>query len=351
MKRLLVVTTVHPSDDPRIREKHIRTLATDFNVLYATKLPAPSDRDGIEWHPLRGGRAVRWFRALRVMLAARVDVIVVHDPELIPVAVAVRTLRGVPVVFDLHENVPALAFTRTSIPRPLRRPLAGTARFWLSVAERSFPITLAEDGYRSLFRWNHPVFPNYLDAGSLPEPTAEERGGVVYVGDVTEQRGAVTLLDAAVRAGVDSVTYVGRCNDELRERIVERAAGTGIDVRVLGWRTHTEAMAIAGRAAVGVSPLHDTPNYRNSLPTKTLEYLAMGTPVVASDLPGTRNVIGTLPGVRLVPPGDVEALASALEAVDAELAAAAAAGTDDVRKRFRWPAEAVREFYASLTAG
>jgi len=352
VRRLLVVTTVHPADDPRIREKYVRTLSVDFDVIYATKPLAPVDRDGFEWRRLSGGRFVRWLGALRLMLTARVDAVAIHDPELIPAAVVVRSLRGIPVVFDLHENVPALAYTRTSVPRLLRRPLAGVARFWLSVAERSLAISLAEDNYRSLFRWDHPVFANYLDDSSLPEPVVgDHRSGVVYVGDVTEQRGALTLLDAALRAGVDSITYVGRCNDELRKRLLERAAGTRMDVRILGWRPHAEAMAIAGRATVGVSPLHDTPNYRDSLPTKTLEYLAMGTPVVASDLPGTRTVIGSLPGVLLVPPGDVDALAGALASVDEEFIDQAGKGADVIRERFRWPAGDVREFYASLFDG
>ena len=350
-RRLLVVTTVHPADDPRIREKYIRALSADFDVEYATKPPPPSDDGGLDWRSLSGGRISRWFSALRFMLTTRADVIAIHDPELIPAGVFTRIVRKKPVVFDLHENVPGQILTKQAVPIWLRRPLAFLARSWLSMAERTLALTLAEEGYGSLFRLRHPVFPNYPDASLLPQSDTGRRNGVVYVGDVTEQRGAVTLLDAVAGAGLDPVTYVGRCSEDLRRRLLERAGEAEVEIELRGWLPHAEAMAIAGRAMVGVSPLHDTPNYRHSLPTKTLEYLALGTPVVASDLVGTASVIGSLPGVRLVPAGDVKSLAAALAAVDDDLVAEAAAGVAEVRRRYRWPSDDVRAFYASLLDG
>ncbi|MEA2023395.1 MAG: glycosyltransferase [Actinomycetota bacterium] len=347
-RRLLVVTTVHPADDPRIREKHIRTLGVDFDVTYATKAPPPSDTEAIEWRVLSGGRVARWFAALRLMLTARADVIAIHDPELIPAGIVASVVRRIPVVFDMHENVPALARTRVSVPTWLRWPFGVAARGLLAAADRMLVVTVAEAGYGTLLNSEPPVFPNFLDESRLPEVPTGARSGVIYVGDVTEQRGAVTILKAVASVDAGPLTYVGRCSPDLRRTLLEQAAALGVDIELAGWTPHAEAMEMAGSAAVGVSPLHDLPNYRHSLPTKTLEYLAMGTPVVASDLPGTRAVIGSLPGATLVPPGGVAALANALVAVDEDAIAAASAGAPEVRRRFRWPADEVRTLYASL---
>lgn len=348
MPRLLVVTSVHPSDDPRIREKHIRTLAEAFDVTYATKPPAPSDLTGLRWRGLAGGRLRRWLAALRIMLTARVDVIVFHDPELIPAGILVRLVRRIPVVFDLHENVPAQMLTKESLPSMLRFPLAVAARFWIAWVDRTLEVTLAEDGYGALFRSERPVFPNYPDTAHFPTPDVGPRSGVVYVGDVTEQRGALTLLEAVAASGATAVTYVGRCSDGLRSRLLERGDELGVEIELLGWRPHQEAMMIAARAHVGVSPLHDVPNYRHSLPTKTLEYLALGTPVIASDLPGTSSVIGGLPGVRLVAPSSVLELSVALDAVDDVVQADAVSGAAEIRRQYQWPKKAVADFYRSL---
>ncbi|MGD2061408.1 MAG: glycosyltransferase, partial [Acidimicrobiia bacterium] len=110
-----------------------------------------------------------------------------------------------------------------------------------------------------------------------------------------------------------------------------------------------EAMAVLARASVGLCPLRDLPNYRSSQPTKILEYLAMGLPVVASDLPGTRSLVAGLDAVFLTEPGDSDALAGAISrARDPEVLAAARAQADMIRDRYSWPASEVVGFYESL---
>lgn len=352
-RRLLVVSSVHPPDDPRIREKLIRTLASDWEVAYATQQPGPADLDGIEWIPLSGTRPQRWLAALRLVISRPTDVLVVHDPELLPIAVATRAVRRIPVVLDLHENLPAQMETRPATPHWARRPLAVSTGWVLRSAERMLTITLAEAGYRSLFRRDHLVFANYPVPEALPDP-AESDGSVVYVGDVSEARGALVLVEAVarLRPGPELV-MVGRYPDELGTRLRAMAAGLGVDLRLTGWRSHPEAMRVAARAGVAVSPLLDLPNYRSSLPTKILEYLEIGVPVVASDLPGTRAAVGDLPGVTLVPPGDAPALAGEVQRALAQPSQRDEArdNIDSVRSSFAWPAAAVKRFYAGLRAG
>ena len=91
--RLLVLTTIHDHDDPRVRERTMASLAAAFEVDYATREPGPTRQDDLTWLELRGGRIRRWFGALRLMLSGRYDVVSIHDPELIPGALLVRLLR------------------------------------------------------------------------------------------------------------------------------------------------------------------------------------------------------------------------------------------------------------------
>jgi len=84
--RALVVTSVHRADDPRIRERTVCSLAGAFEVRYATRAPGPSRGGDHEWAELKGGRLRRWWGALRQMCRSGVDVVSVHDPELIPAA-------------------------------------------------------------------------------------------------------------------------------------------------------------------------------------------------------------------------------------------------------------------------
>jgi len=285
------------------------------------------------------------------MLRGDLAVVSVHDPELIPAALVARLLRRVPVVVDVHEDVPAQMLHKEWVARPLRRPLASASRALLRLAERFCVVTLAEEGYRHRFRREHPVFPNYPAAGSLP-PLAEDAGYLVYVGDITEERGALDMVEAVgAMSRPRPLRLLGRCGADLAERLRRRAVELGVSLEVIGPLPHRAAMEQAAGASAGLSLLHPLPNYLNSLPTKVVEYLQMGLAVVAADLPGTRAAVAGLAGVELVVPGD-PAAAAALDRVagDGSARREAAAQAPALRERLVWPEAAVVAVYREAAA-
>lgn len=66
---------------------------------------------------------------------------------------------------------------------------------------------------------------------------------------------------------------------------------------------------------VGLCPLRDHLNYRYSLPTKLLDYMAAGLAVVASDLPRTAEIAGDTACAVLHEPGNTEELQQCVRAV------------------------------------
>lgn len=344
---VLVVTVVHWPDDTRIRERLIRTLSTEFDVVYAARSPGPSDQAGLEYVELRGARIGRNLRAIWLALTRDWDVLVIHDPELVVGGVLARLLRRRPVVFDVHEDGPASAYTRAWVPHPLRGVLSVSMRRLLRLVEPLLTVTLAEPGYQRLFARPHPTFPNYPDTAGYPEAASSGDGPVLYLGDVTYERGVDVAVAACSRLQM-SLRLIGRITSETRSRLLEES-DLGTLLTIDGLVPNRVAVHALTEGSVGVAPLRDLPNYRNSQPTKILEYLAVGLPVVASDLPGTRDLVEGLDAVFLVPPGDPEAMARAItEARSSEVATAARAQAPTVRSRFRWPADEVREFYRSL---
>ncbi len=306
------------------------------------------DQEGIQWIELVGGRIRRGARAGWMLLRGRYEVASLHDPEMLPAGIA-AALLGRTVVFDVHENVPAQLRTKDWIPGVFRRPLAWLVARMLRIAEKRLAITLAEEGYRELFSGTHPVFPNYLVGQPPPPQDPDGEVGVVYLGDVTEARGLLLAVEAVAAAGATRMTVMGRCKPAFRSQLVATAEREGLDLVFHGFVDPDEALRISARALLGLSPLLDTPNYRASLPTKVLEYLAVGIPTVASDLPGTRRVVGEKPGVTLVAPGDVGAWQVAVAAVlaDPGQRAAARAGAAAIRASYVWPDDAVRAFYGA----
>jgi glycosyltransferase involved in cell wall biosynthesis len=250
----------------------------------------------------------------------------------------------------VHENLPATLREKRRVPRPLRRLVARVVTGMLTLADRWIPMTLAEDSYRTLFTRDHPVFPNFLAIGDVELTDPAQRSGVVYLGDVTEERGLLDAVAAVGRSAATRLTLIGRAGPEVREWIGALAWEEGVEVTFTGFLPPDEALPLVGRHAVALSLLHDVPNYRDSLPTKMLEYLAMGVPVVASDLPTSRAVLSDAVAVEWVPPGDRHAIAAAIDRLssDPAMARAAVSQAPVIRERFRWPADRVRRFYAEV---
>src|SRR6185369_4169633 len=93
-------------------------------------------------------------------------------------------------------------------------------------------------------------------------------------------------------------------------------------------------------AAIGVIPLLADAFTNYMLPTKLLEYVAMGVPVIASDLLSVRDYFSDRQ-IRYVNPGDVEDLAGALRqllsAPDVRRRLAIAAGS--FYQQYNWSSE------------
>lgn len=345
--RLLVLTTVHGADDPRIRERTIGSLTAEFDVDYASRPPVPACTEDIEWIELPGGRFRRWWAGMRLMWSGRYDLVSIHDPELIPAALAARLLRRRRVVLDVHEHVPGQLLYKDWVWRPLRRTLAWLSHRLLRLAERFLHLTLAEDGYHVLFRHRHPVFANYPAEGSLPEP-ADPSGYLVYVGVVNEYRGATAMVEAVARMQAPlPLTMVGRIDPGMEERLPVLARRLGVELTMTGPRPHREAMQIASRGVAGLALMADVPNNRWSQPTKVFEYLGMGVPLVASRLPGIELAVEGLGAVWLVPPGDRDAVGRALDrvATDPGFRRAATRQAPALRAELVWPAAEVRRVY------
>lgn len=145
---------------------------------------------------------------------------------------------------------------------------------------------------------------------------------VLYAGTVGMAHGLGTLLDAAellaARGGpAPEVTIAGDGaeGEPLRARL-ERDGPAG--VRMLGAVSSDRIPGLYAEADVAVVMLRDRPIFRGALPTKMLEAMAAGRPVVlAARGEAARVLEGAGAGV-VVAPEDPEALAGALAVLAAD---------------------------------
>jgi len=362
--RVVVCTIVHHPSDARIYHRQITALLeTGHQVTYIAPAEAEqfsAERTGPQLRVIAvpravGRRRLGALRAARRELARQADgadVLLIHDPELL-LALPPRRKRP-PTVWDVHEDTAAALGTKAWLPRPLRPAAAAAVHAAERLAERRLHLFLAEQGYVPRFSRTHPVVPNttYVPATAAPPDPAGSIQRVVYVGHLSPDRGVAEMIEVAtlLRPHAIAVELIGPADARARA-MIEPAQAKGL-LRWPGFVPNDQAMRMVDGALAGLSLLQDEPNFRHSMPTKVVEYMARGVPVVSTPLPAAADLVTRYECGFVVPFGDPRAAADAVLqlAGDASLRAKMGSrGHDAALSSLGWPAGA-RAFVAQLEA-
>ncbi|CAM3634272.1 glycosyltransferase family 4 protein [Nocardiopsis rhodophaea] len=346
----VVATVVHHPEDARILHRQIRAL---LDAGHTVTYIAPFRERGVTpWPELTaidvpraaGRRRLHSLRAARRLLAEHApsaDVLLFHDPELL-----LALPRNRPVtVWDVHEDTAASVLTKPWLPRPLRRPLGPVVRACERRAEHRMQLILAEEGYRDRFALPHPVVPNTT---YVPERPGRQPGTdrVVYLGQLSAARGAAELVELGrlLRPRGVRVEVIGAADPEIRPML--RQAQRDEAIRWYGFVPNDQALRMVSGAMAGICMLRDAPNYRHSLPTKVVEYMAHGLPVITTPNPVAEDLVSGRPEGdcgMVVPFGDAEAAAEAVLRLRSDPALRhrfARTGHEIARTAFHWPVHA-----------
>jgi phosphatidyl-myo-inositol alpha-mannosyltransferase len=238
----------------------------------------------------------------RALARERFDLLHVHEPMTPAIAVGALALARCPVVATFHASG-ELAWTKMGMP--LWGFLLDRIDVRVAVSEA------AQRTARSYAPGQYEIVPN----GVLIPPEADAGGRshtVLFVGRQEQRKGLPVLLrawpDVHARTGA-RLRVVGA--DPLAVRLLiarERVRSDAIDV--LGFLSQQALTAELLAAKVMAAPSLGGESFGMVL----TRAFACATPVVASDIPGYRDVMTDEAGV-LVPPGDPAALADALVAL------------------------------------
>jgi glycosyltransferase involved in cell wall biosynthesis len=254
--------------------------------------------------------------SLRLLRSCAPDLVYVSTLTL-PLWIVLARLAGRPCVCHVHE-------AESAAPAPVRRALALPLRLCRSiVANSEFSRDVLAAALPRL-RERCAVVPNPIPGPARPPRARDELAGAVrllYVGRLSPRKGPQVAIDAVgalrdrgVAADLDLLGSVYPGYEwfaaQLRERVAR--ARLGDRIAFLGFRP--EVWPALGAADVVVVPsLADEP-FGNA----AVEAVLASRPVVASDAGGLREAVGDYRCAQLVPPGDAEALADAVEKVIAD---------------------------------
>ena len=150
--------------------------------------------------------------------------------------------------------------------------------------------------------------PHFIEIANVV-PKTEPGGDVVFAGRLSPEKGVDTLIAAIGRLGPRAVLRVageGPDGGRLQALAEDLAPGR---VVFLGRLDKTDTVALLRSAAVVAVPSR----WYENQPMIVLEALALGTPVVATDMGGLPELVEPEATGVLVPPDDDHALADALD--------------------------------------
>jgi glycosyltransferase involved in cell wall biosynthesis len=121
---------------------------------------------------------------------------------------------------------------------------------------------------------------------------------LAYLGTLNAQRRLEVLVEMLAllrqRGAVVRLRFIGGGdNADDQARLERRAVDLGVQqhMEITGFLPREAALALVQRADICLSPFFPTPVLRSTSPTKLVEYLALGLPVVANDHPEQRRVL------------------------------------------------------------
>ncbi len=194
--------------------------------------------------------------------------------------------------------------------------------------------SVAEWAQRFVPRANVAVIPNPLDALPPAAPMAGRDDVVIAVGRLSRQKGFDVLIRAFAASGLPArgwrLLILGQGEEHAALTAIIDAEGLQQQVELVG--VVPEPWAWLNRARIFALP-----SRFEGFPNALLEAMALGCASIATDCPsGPRDIIEHGQNGLLVPVEDITALASALEqlAFDPAAAETMAASAPEVRERF-----------------
>lgn len=354
------LTTAHTRNDTRIFDKMCCSLVK--KGFFVSQIVADGKGDelykGVQILDVGSsqGRVDRMrnapMRVFHKAVSLNADLYHLHDPELIPVGLKLKSI-GRRVVFDFHEDVPNQLLAKPYLNKAMLWMLSKSYALFESYACKRFDGLIAATPFirNKLIKFN----PITIDINNFPimgelatdDEWINKQAEVCYVGGISKIRGIFEICNAMQLTKTD--TRLNLCGGFVDTDIELEVKSLPVWNRVneFGFVDRTGVREIMSRSVAGLVTLHPVINYIDALPIKMFEYMSAGIPVIASDFPLWREIIEGGDCGLLVNPMDPHSIALAIDYLISNPAEAYRLGSNGrkaVKNLYNWNNEEEKLF-------
>lgn len=284
---------------------------------------------------------LRWLKHSTAFIQQfGIEVLHVHDSIMVPTALRAVKGTSVPVVADLHENMPAARRAYRSVYPFLKRVFWGIVQNYhlmRRVEARSLrrcirTVIVAPEAAERVYAYGvHPdrvvevsntedettfnLNPEAADAHVLSK--FKDYWTASFIGGIGPHRG----LDTAFRAVRTVLSVVPNfqflivgANDSNRAWIVREIEKLGIDkaVTIVGWQPFSKVASYVLASDVCLVPHNNSEHTQTTIPHKLFQYMICGKPVLVSDCRPLSRVVSQVRCGRIFKADSSESLAEEL---------------------------------------
>ncbi len=342
------------------------------------RLPLYENLDGIHVHRLRSFNNSSlnavfsipffinpfWYLEIsRVCREHRIDLIITRDLPLVLNGAVVAKMRGIPTVFDMAENYPALwaEVARTHGFKVsnfvLKNPVLGKylERCCLKLVDHS--LVVVDEAKKHLValgvqEGKISIVGNTPNIDEIEKHLSRASGFIerwrgktvlLYQGYVNRARGlrvAVRAMPRLIKECSNLLLVIIGDGDDLEAlRKLRTELKMENHVELLGWVTPNEIPALIAASDIGIIPHHATEHKNTTVPNKLFDYMVCGKPVIVSSAKPLKRIVNEEKCGLVFEAEDVD---SFIETVMQMIGNASVMkqfgerGREAVRKRYNW---------------
>lgn len=252
-------------------------------------------------------------KILIFLLNNNIEVIHVHDMRIADAVFKANKNLKLPVVLDLHDNMPEIMKHYPHIQKFPGNMLISLKK-WKKKEEEFIRcsdkvITVSNEfkkeviGRTKISNSKIEVVPNTVNQSFYKDFIEDENivskykkdFVILYVGDTGIRRGLLTVIEAipAIKETISNVKLVivgsSSADEILKQKVTELAINQYVDFQ--GWQDVSLFPSYILSSSIGISPLNRNIQHDVAYPNKIFQYMSFAKPVLVSNATAQKNIV------------------------------------------------------------